>query len=198
VEESLPKDHRHPYPGRCLPSNQQPCICPDLSLGAWLSTSLSPQTLITTPLSIVGTGGHMPSCIGSMVVTMSWGSSECVKRSGVTSCNSHVTLLTNLGQFWVPSHLSQPHHTISSSISELIKSQTCLVMYFQHPFIQIPVVLLFYVSVPVPNYCPLLSHYCFLSRLLYYNRTFVQTPRSEVLLNNFANTIIWTKTVMGQ
>ena len=40
----------------------------------------------------------------------------------VMSCNCHVTLLTNLSQFRVLSHLLHPITTISSSISELIKS----------------------------------------------------------------------------
>src|SRR5882724_2117925 len=51
----------------------QPRICPDLSLGTLTLYLLVTSTLTTTPLSIVGTSGHMPSCIGSMVVTMSWG-----------------------------------------------------------------------------------------------------------------------------
>src|SRR5882724_3954554 len=51
----------------------QPCIRPDLSLGTLTLYLLVTSTLTTTPLSIVGTGGNIPSCIGSMVVTMSWG-----------------------------------------------------------------------------------------------------------------------------
>src|SRR5882724_7454549 len=55
----------------------------------------------------------------------------------VTSCNSHVTLLTNLGQF--PRIITPVTPPRLSSILELIKSRTCLVMYFRHPSIQIPV-----------------------------------------------------------
>src|SRR5882724_6215093 len=51
----------------------QPRIHPDLSLGTLTLYLLVTSTLATTPLSIVGTSGHIPSCIGSMVVTMSWG-----------------------------------------------------------------------------------------------------------------------------
>src|SRR5882724_8596701 len=61
------------HPGQHIPSNQ-PCIHPDLSLGALTLYLLITSTLTTTPLSIIGTGGHMPSCIGSMVLTISWGS----------------------------------------------------------------------------------------------------------------------------
>jgi len=62
----------------------QPHIHPDLSLGA-----LALYLLITQPLPqllspIMGTGGHMPSCIGSMVVTMSWGSRSVLRGNGVS------------------------------------------------------------------------------------------------------------------
>src|SRR5882724_3398581 len=61
----------------------------------------------------------------------------CVGQNAVTSCNSHVTLLTNLGQFpRIVTLVTLPHQ---SSILELIKSRTCLVMYSQHLSIQIPV-----------------------------------------------------------
>src|SRR5882724_12272548 len=51
----------------------QPHIHPDLSLGTLTLYLLVTSTLTTTPLSIMGTGGNMPSCVGSMGVTMSWG-----------------------------------------------------------------------------------------------------------------------------
>src|SRR5882724_6695387 len=47
----------------------QPHIHLDLSLGALTLYLLATSTLTTTPLSIIGTGGHMPSCIGLMMVT---------------------------------------------------------------------------------------------------------------------------------
>src|SRR5882724_9170740 len=69
----------------------------------------------------------------------------------VTSRKSHITLLTNLGQFpRIITPVTPPHQ---SSILELIKSRTCLVMYFQHPSIQIPV-------------CPLVLRSCLNSKLL--------------------------------
>src|SRR5882724_4445120 len=51
----------------------QPHIHPDLSLGTLTLYLFITSTLTTTPLSIMGTSGNMPSCIGSMVVTMSLG-----------------------------------------------------------------------------------------------------------------------------
>src|SRR5882724_10576491 len=56
---------------------------------------------------------------------------------GVMSRNSHVTLLTNVGQF--PRIVTPVTPPRQSSILELIKSRTCLVMYFRHLSIQIPV-----------------------------------------------------------
>src|SRR5882724_9195186 len=47
----------------------QPHIHLDLSLGALTLYLLITSTLTTTPLSIIGTSGDMPSCIGLMVVT---------------------------------------------------------------------------------------------------------------------------------
>src|SRR5882724_9022403 len=67
------------------------------------------------------------------------------------SCNSHITLLTNLGQF--PRIVTLVTPPCQSSILELIKSWTCLVMYFRHQSIQIPV-------------CPLVLHSCLSSELL--------------------------------
>ena len=69
----------------------------------------------------------------------------------VTSRNSHVTLLTNLSQF--PRIVTPVTPPRQSSILELIKSQTSLVMYFQHLSIQIPV-------------CPLVLRSCLNSELL--------------------------------
>src|SRR5882724_1187946 len=86
-------------------------------------------------------------------------------RHNVTSRNSHITLLTNLSQF--PRIVTPVTPPCQSSILELIKSRTCLVMYFQHPSIQIPVCPLVLRFCLFLNYCPLLSHYCFLFRLLY-------------------------------
>src|SRR5882724_6582567 len=55
---------------------------PYLSLGTLTLYLLITSTLTSTPLSIMGTSGHMPSCIGSMVVTMSWGG-RSVSRGGM-------------------------------------------------------------------------------------------------------------------
>src|SRR5882724_3827031 len=56
-------------------------------------------------------------------------------NDSVMSHNSHVTLLTNLSQFLrIVTPVTPPRQ---SSILELIKSQTCLVMYFRHLSIQI-------------------------------------------------------------
>src|SRR5882724_8554932 len=62
----------------------QPHIHPDLSLGALNLYLLINSTLTTTPLSIVGTSGHMPSCIGSMVMTRSWDSRSVSRGNGVS------------------------------------------------------------------------------------------------------------------
>src|SRR5882724_2673808 len=63
----------------------QPRIRPDLSLGTLTLYLLITSTLTTTPLSIMGTSGHMPSGVGSMVVTMSWGSAGvCRGGNGVS------------------------------------------------------------------------------------------------------------------
>src|SRR5882724_6910589 len=51
----------------------QPHIHQDLSLGTLTLYLLVTSTLTTTPLSIIGSCGHMPSCTSLMVVTMSWG-----------------------------------------------------------------------------------------------------------------------------
>src|SRR5882672_5055639 len=56
----------------------------------------------------------------------------------VMSHNTYVTLLTNPSQSQILSHLSRHHHTSSPNNIRLFKSQS---------------VLLFYVSVLVPNYC---------------------------------------------
>src|SRR5882724_2582780 len=101
----------------------------------------------------------------------------------VMSCNSHVTLLTNLSQFRVLSHLSHCIRPISSSISEFIKSRTCLVMYSQHLSIQIPVCPLVLHFCPVLNYCPLLSCYCFLSPIIVLTTSFKNTLMSLVVFN---------------
>src|SRR5882724_10589727 len=87
----------------------------------------------------------------------------------VTSHNSHVTLLTNLGQFQELSHQSHPHAKVpywNSSSPE----QSCIsdIRLFRSQS-----VLLFYILVSVPNYCPVIV---FLFRLLY------QQLRSRTLL----------------
>jgi len=72
------------HPGQCIPSNQPTSICLDLSLGASILYLPITSTLTTTPLSIVGTSGHMPSCVGSMVVT-------CHELEGVSQRGSRVS-----------------------------------------------------------------------------------------------------------
>ena len=62
----------------------QPHICPDLSLGVLIIYLLITSTLTTIPLSIIGTSGHMPSWIGSMVLTMLWGSRSVSRGNGVS------------------------------------------------------------------------------------------------------------------
>jgi len=66
----------------------QPTSSTSRSLSGCLD-SLSPYHLNShhNSLSIIGTGGCMPSCIGSMVVTMSWGSRNVSRREqGESSC----------------------------------------------------------------------------------------------------------------
>src|SRR5882724_9316877 len=70
----------------------QPHIHLDLSLGALTLYLLVTSTLTTTPLSIIGTSGHIPSCIGSMVVTMSLGSRSVLRGNGVSPV---------LGSWWI-------------------------------------------------------------------------------------------------
>src|SRR5882724_5829369 len=62
----------------------QPHICPDLSLGVLTLYLLITSILTTTSISIIGTSGHMPSCIGSMAVTMSWGSRSVSRGNGMS------------------------------------------------------------------------------------------------------------------
>src|SRR5882724_8312635 len=87
----------------------QPRIHLDLSLGALTLYLLVTSTLTITPLSIVGTGGHMPSCIGSMVVTILWGSRSASRGNGVSPV---------LGSWWIhlvnhiPRVLSNRCHTL--------------------------------------------------------------------------------------
>jgi len=77
------------HPGQHIPLTNQPHIHPDLSLGALTLYLLITSTLTTTPLSIIGTSGHIPSCIGSMVETMLWGGRSGVRGSGVKSGLGH-------------------------------------------------------------------------------------------------------------
>ena len=100
---------------------------------------------------------------------------------GVMSHNSHVTLLTNLGQFPVPSHLSHPitlHQVPYQNLSSPEHAQSCISHI--HLFGS-QSVLLFYIS--VPNYCPLLSHYCFFVQIIVLATLFKNTSMSLVVFN---------------
>jgi len=72
-----------------------------LSLGTLTLYLPITLTLITTPLSIAGTGGKMPSCIGLMVLTLSWGCRVC-ERNGVS-------LVVGLQWFCLADHVLQGH-----------------------------------------------------------------------------------------
>src|SRR5882724_6893007 len=78
----------------------QPHIHPDLSLGALTLYLLITSTLTTTPLSIIGTSGHMLSCIGSMVVTTLLGSRSVSRGNGVSLV---------LGSWWIRLANHIPH-----------------------------------------------------------------------------------------
>src|SRR5882724_680141 len=97
------------------------------------------------------------------------------------SRNSHVTLLTNLGQFREPSHRSHLHAKVpywnSSSPKHAYPCISDIHLFRSQS------VLLFYILVSVPNYCPLLSHYCFLVQIIVLTISFKNTSMFLVVSN---------------
>src|SRR5882724_9123170 len=92
------------------------------------------------------------------------------------SCNTHMTLLTNLSQFQRLSHLSHPHHTHIKFHIRIHQIPSMLHHVFPTSIYSNPSLSSCFTSVLVPNYCPLLSHYCFLSQIIVLSTSFKNTP----------------------